>query len=206
MRGYDILLYVPEKDSGEKPMTVTLYNNKWHELLHDRQLGQPYLGQEREDLYQYDEPIEQAEEQPKNNSEAKSGSETGSETESDSEKSNTNLQICNSPITRDNCIFGTTSEISPTTYAADRLFPRALGDTKDSSPTTTTQEQPPSYAMATNTSTLTTTATHAALCQPTSSSGTEEGTGSGTGNSSPMRGGTPCTPQQQIHNALAATL
>ena len=198
-RGYDILLYVPSKG---KPFVVAWHEDHWHELLHDKRTQQPYIGEIREDVHQYDVLQEQTEEQSGNDSEGP-GSESEAETESDSEKSNTNLQIRNSPITGDNRIFGTASGISPNTYSTINFFDGASGNTENSSPSTITQEQPPSYTMATTISTLTATTTNTPAV---TSSGTGGGSGSGARNSSTVGGSTPRSTEQRVSDALATAL
>jgi len=53
-RGYDILLYRPPPTDGKKPKAVTYYQGQWHELLHDKPAGKPYLGELRDDVHEHD--------------------------------------------------------------------------------------------------------------------------------------------------------
>ena len=38
---------------GKKPCLVTLYDENWFELLHDKLTGKPYLGEPRFDIHNY---------------------------------------------------------------------------------------------------------------------------------------------------------
>jgi len=53
-RGYDFLLFRATALEGKKPQAVTLYDSHWHKLLHDGTTKQPYLGEPRADIHEYD--------------------------------------------------------------------------------------------------------------------------------------------------------
>jgi len=53
-RGYDYLLFRTTVAEGKKPKAVTYYQGSWHELLHNKPTGKPYLGEPREDIHDHD--------------------------------------------------------------------------------------------------------------------------------------------------------
>jgi hypothetical protein len=53
-RGYDVLLFRPPAQTGQKARAVTLYEGQWHELDHDARTRRPYLGIERLDIHEFD--------------------------------------------------------------------------------------------------------------------------------------------------------
>jgi len=53
-RGYDYLLFRTTIAEGKKPRPVTLYDENWFELLHNKSTGKPYLGEPRFDIHNHD--------------------------------------------------------------------------------------------------------------------------------------------------------
>jgi len=53
-RGYDYLVFRTTVAEGKKPRAVTYYQGVWHELLHDKHTGKPYLGDLRKDIHNHD--------------------------------------------------------------------------------------------------------------------------------------------------------
>ena len=103
-RGYDVLLYRPPPSEGKKPKAVTYYQGRWHELLHDRVSGKPYLGELRDDAHEHDGDSDP----PSRSGNEASGSDSASEAESRQDKGKqraesssedeTNQQIRYSPV------------------------------------------------------------------------------------------------------------
>ena len=53
-KGYDFLLHRTTATEVKKPRAVTHYQGQWHELLHNKPTGKPYLGEPRDDIHEYD--------------------------------------------------------------------------------------------------------------------------------------------------------
>ena len=53
-RGYDYLLFRTTVAEGKKPRPVTLYQENWFELQHNKESERPYLGAPRFDIHDHD--------------------------------------------------------------------------------------------------------------------------------------------------------
>jgi len=103
-RGYNYLLFRTTIAEGKKPRAVTYYQGQWHELLHDKQSGKPYLGEPREDIHNYDRdsnPPSKSEnepDEPDSTSEAEPPTGKGKQQAESSSEDETNQQICHSLV------------------------------------------------------------------------------------------------------------
>jgi len=104
-RGYNVLLYRPPPTKGKKPRVVTYFEGQWHELLHDKSTGKPYLGEPRDDVHEYDgdtDPPSKSENEADGSdsaSEAEPIGDKGKQQAESSSEDKTNQQIHHSPIT-----------------------------------------------------------------------------------------------------------
>src|SRR6266850_3038274 len=103
-RGYDYLVFRTTVAEGKKPRAVTYYQGVWHELLHDKHTGKPYLGEPREDIHDHDgdtdPPSKSEDEADKSDSasETRSFTDKGKQQAESSSEDETNKQICHSPV------------------------------------------------------------------------------------------------------------
>src|SRR6266850_2288813 len=104
-RGYDYLVFRTTVAEGKKPRAVTYYQGAWHELLHNKHTGKPYLREPREDIHNHDgdsDPPSKSENEADGSdstSEAEPTEDKGKQQAESSSEDETNRQICYLPIT-----------------------------------------------------------------------------------------------------------
>ena len=201
-RGYDVLLYRPPPTKGKKPRAVTYFKGQWHELLHDKLTGKPYLGEPKDDIHKYDgdtDPLSRLENEADKSdtaSEAEPIGDKGKQRAESSSEDETNQQIHHSPINLQplrnvSPLQETNPTVSPLPSERPNLPILPSPATQRSSIATLATQQP----MLTPTIMATTTTTATTTVQPSVQNMT-------TGTTSPSS----TTADQRVHDRLRAAM